>query len=78
MPAGTKRAKARRQSRNSAFDLPQGARGLWIDRDLLRRHMNPVPKAVLRDAPVTEHKVNRYLELADTLLKQNDQQDNSG
>jgi len=60
------------------MQLPQDGTGLWIDRELLRRHMNPLPKVVLSLQPSDQHDARRYLELADTLLEAKDQQKQSG
>ena len=53
--------------------ISQEAHGLWIDREFLRRHMNPVPKFVRTKGPDAERDLDRYLALADTLLKAVDQ-----
>jgi hypothetical protein len=72
MSAGTKRAKAKKRGRNSGIkQISQEAHGLWIDREFLRKHMNPVPKFVRPDSSHAERDLNRYLELADTLLNTN-------
>jgi len=74
MSTGAKRAMAKRVGPNSIRkQIPQDAHGLWIDRELLRRHMNPVPKFVRSDEPVDRQNASRYLELADTLLGMKDQ-----
>lgn len=72
MSAGTKRAKAKKRGQKSEIkQISQEARGLWIDREFLRRHMNPVPKFVRTDSTEAEPDLDRYLELADTLLNSN-------
>ena len=69
MSTGTKRAKVKKRRQNSAIkQISQEAHGLWIDREFLRRHMNPAPKFVRSDSTEAERDVDRYLELADTLL----------
>lgn len=69
MSAGTKRAKAKKRGQNSGIrQISQEAQGLWIDREFLRKHMNPVPKFVRTDITEAERDLDRYLELADTLL----------
>ena len=79
MATGAKRAKAKGQSPNSkAQKTPQDARGLWIDRELLRRHMSPLSKFVRSAEPGDQQDVSRYLELADTLLGTKDQHENTG
>jgi hypothetical protein len=82
MATGTKRATPKRRSPNAETKgdrrLPQDGAGLWIDRDLLRRHMNPLPKLALNTQPADSHDVTRYLELADAVLGAKDQQENSG
>jgi len=75
MAASAKRAKSK--PRAPAFGgkrIPQETPGLWIDREVLRRHMNPLPKVVLSLQP--SGNVDRYLELADALL-QADQRENT-
>ena len=79
MLAGAKRAKARgRRANSTSGTTPQDAHGLWIDRELLRRHMNPLPKFVQSTEHADEQNVTRYLELADTLLGTKDQHENTG
>ena len=79
MSIGAKRAKAGGRGPNStAKKTPQDAHGLWIDRELLRRHMNPVPKFVGSQEPADEQDGSRrYLELAATLLRTKDQHENT-
>ena len=70
MSAGAKRAKAKKRGQKCGLkEISQEARGLWIDREFLRRHMNPVPKFVRTNSPDVDCDLDRYLELADTLLK---------
>jgi len=72
-------AKAKGQLPNSrAQKTAQEARGLWIDRELLRRHMSPLSKLVPSAQPSDPQDVSRYLELADTLLGTKDQRENTG
>lgn len=78
MAASAKRAKSKRRAPTfGGKRIPQGTPGLWIDRELLRRHMNPLPKVVLPLQPSDQGGIDRYLELADTLL-QTDRQENTG
>lgn len=73
MSTGTKRARAGKKGQNAeSGKVPQDGRGLWIDHDLLRRHMSSLPKFVHSAEPTDEQRVNRYLELADTLLDTTD------
>jgi len=77
MATGAKRAKAKRQLPTSRSQkTPQEARGLWIDRELIRRHMSPLSKLVPSAQPSDPQDVSRYLELADTLLGTKDQHEN--
>ena len=72
MSAGTKRAKSKKRGQNSGIkQISQEAHGLWIDREFLRRHMNPAPKFVRADNTEPECDLDRYLELADMLLNTN-------
>jgi len=59
----------KRGQKSGLKEISQEARGLWIDREFLSRHMNPAPKFVHTDSPVTECDLHRYLKLANTLLK---------
>ena len=78
MHTGTKSPIARkRRGKRSPNRVPQEAHGLWIDRDLLRRHMNPLPNFVRTAEPADQHDVSRYLELADTLLQAADRENTS-
>jgi hypothetical protein len=43
--------------------------GLWIDKDLLRKHQNRSPQTIIHDSAVSTN--NRYLELADLALGNN-------
>jgi len=79
MAMGAKRATAKGQLPNSrAQKAPPEARGLWIDRELLRRHMSPLSKFVPSAETSDQQDVSRYLELADTLLGTKDQRENTG
>ena len=79
MAAGTKRARAGNKGHSaSCKQVPQGGRGLWIDRELLRRHMNPLPKFVHSADPRERNDGSRYLELADTLLETRHHAKNTG
>jgi len=40
--------------------------GLWIDRDLLRKHQHRPPQTIIHDPAASTN--NRYLELADLAL----------
>jgi len=76
MGAGTKRAKLeKRDPKSETRKIPQEGRGLWIDHQLLRRHMSPLPKFVESSLKSDQSNMNRYLELADTLLKAEDHQE---
>lgn len=71
MSASAKRAKSKRRLSNpEGKGIPQQATGLWIDYDLLRRHMNPLPKFVSIAEPDDRHDISRYLKLADALLQE--------
>ena len=79
MSTGAKRARAGKKGQNAGSGkVPQDGRGLWIDRELLRRHMNSVPKFVPSTDPGEQPDVSRYLELADALLEATDQRQNNG
>ena len=43
--------------------------GLWIDKDLLRKHQNPIPHTVIHNPLPSAN--NRYLALADLALGNN-------
>ena len=77
MAPSAKRVKGKRRAPTlGGKRIPQETPGLWIDRELLRRHMNPLPKVVLPLQPSDQGDVDRYLELADALL-QADQRENT-
>lgn len=65
MPKNVQKRKARpkRSIKTEGEDHPLG---LWINKDLLRRHQAQVPQTIIHD-PMTSTN-NRYLELADIAL----------
>jgi len=59
-----KAARPKRSIRTEGADHPVG---LWIDRNVFRKHLNGTPRIVLHD-PLTSIN-NRYLGLADLAFK---------
>jgi hypothetical protein len=57
------RPRPKRNIKNPDDDHPVG---LWIDKDLLRRHQNSQPQTIIHG--VHESDGNRYLQLADIAL----------
>ena len=60
------RARPKRSIRTEGEDHPLG---LWIDKDIFRKHQNPAPQMVLHDPAWTLN--NRYIALADLALGTN-------
>ena len=58
--------RAVRPKRSIKTDGDDHAVGLWIDKDLLRKHQNRTPQIVLHHALASTN--NRYLRLADLAL----------
>lgn len=65
MPAKVQKAKAhpKRTILAAPDDHPVG---LWVDKDLLRKHTQQTPRTVIHGG--SEATGNRYLELADLVL----------
>ena len=59
-------ARPKRSIRTEGEDHPVG---LWIDRDIFRRHQNGTPRIAIHDPLASIN--NRYLTLADLALKSN-------
>ena len=59
-------ARPKRSIRSEGEDHPVG---LWIDRDMFRKHQNGTPRIVIHDPLASIN--NRYLMLADLALKSN-------
>ena len=59
-------ARPKRSIRTDGEDHPVG---LWIDRDVFRKHQNGTPRIVIHDPLASIN--NRYLMLADLALKSN-------
>ena len=64
--APTKAADRPKRSRENLREIQPV--GLWVDRDVMRRHMSATPKFVIpTDSILAAH--NHYLELADLALQ---------
>lgn len=65
MPAKVKKSKPqpKRTILDAADDHPVG---LWVDKELLRKHTQTTPKTIIHGS--SEAAGNRYLELADIVL----------
>lgn len=65
MPAKVKKAKAR-PKRTILAATDDHPLGLWVDKELLRKHTQQTPRTIIHGH--SEAAGNRYLELADLVL----------
>jgi hypothetical protein len=68
MPAKVRKAKAR-PKRTILAATDDHPLGLWVDKDLLRKHTQQTPRTIIHGH--SESAGNRYLELADLVLGNN-------